>query len=380
MAQHAETGQTGAARGPRHAARLTTLLALTVATALAAGLLALRTLSLVETLPSPRFEAYLELPLVGAGWLLAAWVSATSSLGAACVLLHAGGRQWAAAERLVQRYAPTVVRRLTGAGVALSVGAGLALGAGSAHAAESTPPTDAAVVELGWRSTAETGPAAPIRDPQVAQDRQIAQDPQAAHGRSSLAFDAPSAAGPAADIGSPAPPHTATPPRADLPEGATAAVQDARATAQDQSGQSAPSAPPPESAPRATAATPHVPLSPLLGGGAPRDTAPQASAPHQGAPQRDAPQPGAPPQGAPQLAAPAATTPPATEPAASTVSVVVLRGDSLWALAERALGPGATDAQITAEWQRWYAANADLIGPDPGLLRPGQILQAPHTP
>ena len=62
-----------------------------------------------------------------------------------------------------------------------------------------------------------------------------------------------------------------------------------------------------------------------------------------------------------------------------TVRVVVRRGDTLWSVAARSLGPGATDAEVLAEWPRWYAANRDVIGPDPGLLLPGQQLQAPRS-
>lgn len=57
--------------------------------------------------------------------------------------------------------------------------------------------------------------------------------------------------------------------------------------------------------------------------------------------------------------------------------VVVLRGDSLWTIAARHLGPEATDAEIAVAWPRWYAANRAVIGSDADRLLPGQILQAP---
>ncbi len=53
------------------------------------------------------------------------------------------------------------------------------------------------------------------------------------------------------------------------------------------------------------------------------------------------------------------------------------RGDTLWALAARRLGPDATDAEIAAEWPRWYGANDAVIGSDPDLLLPGQRLSPP---
>ncbi|MFF2297440.1 LysM domain-containing protein [Arthrobacter sp. efr-133-R2A-120] len=57
--------------------------------------------------------------------------------------------------------------------------------------------------------------------------------------------------------------------------------------------------------------------------------------------------------------------------------VVVRRGDSLWSIAARQLGPMASDVDIALRWPKWYAANRHVIGDDPGLLVPGQILQPP---
>jgi len=60
-------------------------------------------------------------------------------------------------------------------------------------------------------------------------------------------------------------------------------------------------------------------------------------------------------------------------------AVVVRRGDSLWDIAARHLGPSATDAEIAHSWPQWYRANRALIGPDPDLLRPGQRLVPPSS-
>jgi nucleoid-associated protein YgaU len=57
--------------------------------------------------------------------------------------------------------------------------------------------------------------------------------------------------------------------------------------------------------------------------------------------------------------------------------VTVRRGDSLWSVAARHLGPGASDAEIAHEWPRWFAANRDVVGDDPDLLLPGQQLRPP---
>ena len=59
--------------------------------------------------------------------------------------------------------------------------------------------------------------------------------------------------------------------------------------------------------------------------------------------------------------------------------VVVRRGDTLWDIAARALGPHASDADIAACWPRWHAANRSTIGPDPDLILPGQLLRPPTT-
>jgi len=57
--------------------------------------------------------------------------------------------------------------------------------------------------------------------------------------------------------------------------------------------------------------------------------------------------------------------------------ITVRRGDTLWDLAARRLGPGASDAEVAVEWPRWYAANREVVGPDPDLLLPGQQLVPP---
>jgi hypothetical protein len=57
--------------------------------------------------------------------------------------------------------------------------------------------------------------------------------------------------------------------------------------------------------------------------------------------------------------------------------LVVRRGETLWSIAARSLGPGASEAQIAGEWPRWFMANRDVIGPDPDRLFPGQRLRPP---
>jgi hypothetical protein len=58
-------------------------------------------------------------------------------------------------------------------------------------------------------------------------------------------------------------------------------------------------------------------------------------------------------------------------------TIAVRRGDTLWSIAARHLGPAATDVEIARAWPAWWQANRDLIGDDPNLIRPGQLLQVP---
>ena len=68
---------------------------------------------------------------------------------------------------------------------------------------------------------------------------------------------------------------------------------------------------------------------------------------------------------------------PAQEPAAGTSEVTVRAGDSLWSICAAELGPLASDVDIALAWPRLYQANRDVIGGDPGLLLPGQVLRLP---
>lgn len=67
-----------------------------------------------------------------------------------------------------------------------------------------------------------------------------------------------------------------------------------------------------------------------------------------------------------------------TTPTAAT-PVVVLRGDCLWSIAARHLPPGTGPAAVERAWRQWYSANSSIIGPDPNLVLPGQILLPPNS-
>lgn len=77
----------------------------------------------------------------------------------------------------------------------------------------------------------------------------------------------------------------------------------------------------------------------------------------------------------PRRTAPAAHRAPAQIGAHPGGSVTVRQGDSMWAIARRALGGQATDARIDREVHRLWSLNARHIGTgDPNLIFPGQHL------
>jgi len=66
---------------------------------------------------------------------------------------------------------------------------------------------------------------------------------------------------------------------------------------------------------------------------------------------------------------------------ASTISsYTVVAGDTLWGIAKRFLAQGSptpTGAEISIAWKAIYAANVDVVGDDPNLILPGQVLTIP---
>lgn len=66
---------------------------------------------------------------------------------------------------------------------------------------------------------------------------------------------------------------------------------------------------------------------------------------------------------------------PAPNPTESTIRVQV--GDSLWSIAAGQLPSDATNAQIDARWRELYLKNRDMVGPNPNVIQPGQVLAVP---
>ncbi|MGY1592683.1 hypothetical protein ACI79D_11945 [Geodermatophilus sp. SYSU D00708] len=92
------------------------------------------------------------------------------------------------------------------------------------------------------------------------------------------------------------------------------------------------------------------------------------------------------PQSAPDAPASSAPAPTASDPAPDWPlpgpgDRVVLRGECLWQIAagdlRTSLAREPSDAEIAASVRAWWQANAAVIGPDPDLLLPGQVLHPP---
>ena len=84
-----------------------------------------------------------------------------------------------------------------------------------------------------------------------------------------------------------------------------------------------------------------------------------------------------PPRAVPPRAAPPMAASPDVYASPAGGIVVVHRGDTLWSIAARHLGPTAAAADIATECHRWFATNRKVIGDDANLILPGQVLRPP---
>ncbi|MGL5823746.1 MAG: LysM peptidoglycan-binding domain-containing protein [Nocardioides sp.] len=80
------------------------------------------------------------------------------------------------------------------------------------------------------------------------------------------------------------------------------------------------------------------------------------------------------PAGLRPIAAPAAE-PAGTDPAIPNATVRVLAGDTLWDIAAASLSPRADAGAIARRCAELHRVNREIIGADPGLIFPGQVLR-----
>jgi len=59
---------------------------------------------------------------------------------------------------------------------------------------------------------------------------------------------------------------------------------------------------------------------------------------------------------------------------------VVRPGDTLWDIAAAAQPGTPSTSDVAAAWPRWWRLNRSVVGPDPGLIIPGQVLRVPRSP
>lgn len=87
------------------------------------------------------------------------------------------------------------------------------------------------------------------------------------------------------------------------------------------------------------------------------------------------------PEDSPEPPQEAGTEPgPTIDPASTSTpseDYTVLAGDSLWTIAAQHLLAEPTAEDIAAAWPRWYGQNDDVIGDNPDLIQPGQVLTVP---
>lgn len=72
----------------------------------------------------------------------------------------------------------------------------------------------------------------------------------------------------------------------------------------------------------------------------------------------------------PVTTSPAKTRPEASKPATAGKVYTVVKGDSLWKIAQRHLGSGS-------KWREIYDKNKTVVGGNPNLIKPGQKLTLP---
>ncbi|MCA5894631.1 hypothetical protein LEP48_14925 [Isoptericola sp. NEAU-Y5] len=303
-------------------------LALVAAGALAAAwLLARRAWALLpeagaagETMAGLSVDHVVELVVVTAGALAGAWLGLSALVALTCVASGRLGRHWRAGWAVLDRVAPGAVRRLARSAVGVGVGTGLALAPTAALAADSSSDIPGG---QGTPSVAEVidlgWQSTPAQAPSEATDASTSSEDSlettAVDAAAQVPADAVTTVPPPPD-GSDATPTTETP----------AAAEDTAASETTES----------------------------------TDTTETTA-------EDDSPGPGA-----------ATTVARTIRPAGPDDGThVVLRGDTLWDLAAERLDGSPSDADVLREVVRWHDANRDVIGSDPDVILPGQVLQVP---
>ncbi|PFG44023.1 hypothetical protein ATJ88_2740 [Isoptericola jiangsuensis] len=364
---------------PRPSRRTSSAAALLGLAGLAATTLTLVGVRLRSTLPAavqdPRLvtvDGWVELVVLGLGAAVAGWMLAGTLVALLCALLVRGRRAGERVDAALGRWTPALVRRLARSAVGVGVGAGLALTPVAATAADAPPtPAPAVVLDLGWQPTAtEDTPAPSYPGPgQPGTDGTTTAAPQGSAPAVTAAVDAPTTAPlPAAD-------PSGTP--SSEPGGPSAATSTAptpgdRATAAD---------PGPGSSPGSGAATTteeHGGAAPDAGTAGPSPAGAGTQGPGPGPEQETTRRTTAPVEQADGTAgAPATTRDRRAAAPGDDAEVVVVRGDTLWDIAARHLPADATDGDVLRAMLRWHDANRDVVGDDPDVVLPGQVLRAP---
>lgn len=318
----------------------------------AAAALVLRVTTLVGTTAVWRVDDVVAVAVVVLGALAALWVGLSAAVASLCVLARAAGRTWRAGEHAVERWGPGIVRRA----LTVLVAAGVGLGAATGAQASAAPAPSPVVADLGWAPTT--------------------------HGaeRTGGGTTTDDAAATTTTPGAPADDTTGAPAESDPAAPATrTGSTGARTAAPPQQASATPDTPAPARAvghgPGPSATASRTTSSQV--------TSPQSPSSPAAATTTDAARtagPGATPAGGGTTSTVTATEAPAAPSGTTRGGTVVVRaGDTLWSLTARHLGQDASDAEIAAAWPRWYEANAAVIGPDPDLLHPGQVLVVPAT-
>lgn len=356
---------TGASRGGAAAVTVPVVL---VGSAFATSALTLHArelaAALVATMPlrSADLPDVVALALVLVGAAVAGWYLLSALTAAALLLARGGGGTTTRLQAWLTRWGAPALRRAFATTAVASMGLGVAVSTSAMAASTDGPSTTVEApspsAEQGDPVPADLGWGAPT--PSERPDEHVPAPPSTA----------------AVPAGTPGAPSGSTPRATSAAAATGAAPRKSDPGRPDQLAGPAPtSAPRPDEARGATTETPSV-GSPLP----PDPTAPSAGAPVA----RTASAPPATP-GAPTSAdrAPSPSVPGPVDTSGSEVTRdgeaahLVRAGESLWSVAAGHLGSGASDADVADAWPRWYRENVATIGPDPNLIHPGQLLQAP---